>query len=175
MLKKLKEQSAGERLQKSEFICEKLFALKEFREAVCVAFYVSMSEEVDTGFMIDKALSMGKKVVVPLCHEETVQLSLYAIRNRERLEKSAYGILQPVPDEKALVAPKNVDCILVPGVVFDKKNNRIGRGKGFYDRFLKRLNPEARKIGLAFGFQVLEEVPVNDYDVPMDKILTESS
>jgi 5-formyltetrahydrofolate cyclo-ligase len=64
------------------------------------------------------------------------------------------------------------DCLIVPGVVFDKKNNRIGHGKGYYDRFLKRFGSQVLKIGLAFSFQVVSHIPVESHDEPVDRVLT---
>ncbi|MBI2095361.1 MAG: 5-formyltetrahydrofolate cyclo-ligase [Candidatus Omnitrophica bacterium] len=87
--------------------------------------------------------------------------------------KNSYGILEPVPDPSALVEPAKVDLAVVPGVVFDRANHRLGRGRGFYDRFLKKLKAGTPKVGLAYAFQVVETVPVDTHDVRLDQVLTD--
>ena len=96
-------QDAAARQEKSRRIAEKFLALDAFKRARCVAFYVSRAEEVDTGFLIDQALALGKRAVVPVCHLERIELSLYAIRGREGLQKSALGILEPPIEKDILV------------------------------------------------------------------------
>ncbi len=163
----------AQRREKSVAIQERLFALEDFVRARCVAFYIAVPPEVETSLMIDRALATGKKVVVPSCNLETIELSLYQIRNRERLQRGAFGILEPVRDDRFLTRAEEVDCVIVPGVVFDKKNNRLGRGGGYYDRFLKQLRPDACKVGLAFSFQIVDAVPTDPHDVPVDIVLTD--
>ena len=84
-----------------------------------------------------------------------------------------YEILEPDPARTKPVSGGQAGCVLVPGVVFDSKKNRIGHGAGFYDRFLKEINPSVPKIGLAFSFQVVEEVPSESHDVAMDFLITD--
>ncbi len=174
ILKVLGSQSPAERKKRSLRIQKKLFSLAAFREAECVCFYVSLPSEVDTTVMIDKALQIGKRVIVPRTNLENKELSLYEIKNRaEDLKKGAHGVMEPRALKTQLVDLKEVECLIVPGVVFDKKNNRVGRGKGYYDRFLKQFGPEVSKLGLAFSFQVVPRVPVEAHDEPVDKVLTD--
>ncbi|NLD47053.1 MAG: 5-formyltetrahydrofolate cyclo-ligase, partial [Clostridiaceae bacterium] len=79
------------------------------------------------------------------------------------------------PDKKLTtrINPDIIDFVIVPGVVFDIKRNRIGYGAGFYDAFLKRLDPRCFKAGIAFEFQVYQQVPVEPHDVPLDTVITE--
>ena len=169
----LENQSSNERLEKSRVIGEKLFGLAAFKQARCVCFYMSMPKEVDTSFMVDKALAIGKRVVLPRCDAATTELRLYEARDHRALEKNNYGILEPAPDRSTLVDVTEVDLVVVPGLVFDKQNNRLGRGRGFYDHFLKTLKPGVQKVGLAYGFQVVDTVPVDAKDVRLDLVLTE--
>jgi 5-formyltetrahydrofolate cyclo-ligase len=173
MKARLEAQSGDDRRRKSLAIGEKLFALEAFRAAKCVAFYVAMPHEVDTAPMIDRALAAGMRVTVPRCDMETVELTLYEIRNRSNLQRGTWGIYEPDPHPAHVVHPENVSVVIVPGVAFDLTGNRIGNAKGFYDRFLKRVPPGALKIGLAYGLQILPSVPVEAHDVKLDMVLTD--
>lgn len=169
----LESQSSQARLEKSRTIAKKLFDLAVFKKARCVCFYMSMPEEADTSFAVDKALSLGKKVVLPCCESAETELRLYQISDRRTLKENDYGILEPVPDQSVLVDPAEVDLVVVPGLLFDRKNRRLGRGKGYYDRFLGRLQPGVFKVGLAFLFQVAEEIPTEAHDVKLDLVITD--
>lgn len=170
----LEAQAPAERQKRSRRIEEKLFGLDDFKKAATVCFYVSKPAEVDTTSMIDRALETGKKVLVPLSHLENKELRLYEIKNRrEDLKPGAFQIPEPRPDRTRLADPKELDCVIVPGVVFDRKNHRIGYGKGFYDRFLSGLEPRVSKIGLAFTFQVVPEISEEDHDEQLDLVLTD--
>ena len=132
-----------------------------------------MPTEVDTHPMIKKTLAMGKRVLLPQANLENKELEIYEIRERKDLQKGLFGIWEPDPDRARLADPREADLVLVPGLLFDKKNNRLGRGLGFYDRFLKRLSRKVIKIGLAFSFQVVESIPAEAHDIPVDLVLTD--
>ncbi|MBI3252480.1 MAG: 5-formyltetrahydrofolate cyclo-ligase [Candidatus Omnitrophica bacterium] len=161
------------REQKSRAIAEKLFGLEVFGSARTVCFYAATPREVDTHPMIDAALEAGKAVLVPLCDPKKGTLALYRIQSRKDLKKGAFGIWEPDPGKAAPAGAAEADCVIVPGVAFDKAKNRLGRGKGYYDRFLSGLGPKVAKIGLAFSFQKVKNVPRADHDVPLDEIITD--
>ena len=100
---------------------------------------------------------------------ETNTLSLFCIENAEELHKGAYGILEP--STKRPVAENDIDVIIVPGLAFDRRGGRMGFGAGYYDRLLIKTN--AVKIGLCYDFQLMDSVPSEEHDVPMDYIITE--
>ncbi len=171
----LGSQSSEARRERSLRIQKKLFLLARFKKAQCICFYVSLPSEVDTTGMIDEALKQGKRVLVPLANLENKELSLYEIKSRTRdLKKGAQGVMEPRVDKTRLVRLEEAECLVVPGAAFDKKNHRLGRGKGYYDRFLKKFGPKVLKIGLAFSFQVVSRVPTEDHDASVDKVLTDS-
>ncbi len=173
-LKKLGFVDPKELETKSLRIKQKLFSLEAFQKAKCVCFYVSLPLEVDTKGMIDEALVLGKRVLVPLTNLENKELRLYEITDRRiDLEKGAFGVMEPRPDKALLAHLEEVECLIVPGIVFDKKNHRIGRGSGYYDRFLKGLPSRVLKIGLAFSFQMVQEIPAEVHDVKLDVVLTD--
>lgn len=169
----MEAQAPADRRRRSLAIEEKLFALDAFRQAKAVCFYVSMPHEVDTEPMIDKALARGMRVCVPRCDGASATLTLYAIGSRDELVPGTWGILEPSPDASRVVKPEEVGCVIVPGVAFDAEGGRVGNGKGFYDRFLKTLRPDAAKIGLAFSLQMVPGVPAEAHDVKLDLVLTD--
>lgn len=174
MLNKLRAQDARLRRKKSRRIAEKLFSHAAFLRAKTVCFYVSLPSEVDTHPMIDRAIRMGKRVVAPLSDLENKELKLFEIKDRRKdLTKGRFGIWEPRADRKRRVSPKTLDWVIVPGVAFDRRKNRLGRGLGFYDRFLSRLTPRAVRAGLAFSFQIISRLPVERHDKTMHLIVTE--
>ncbi len=165
--------STLEKSRKSAIIKNKLFNEEEFKRAKVVMFYVSLKDEVDTYLMIDEALKAGKRVTVPVILKEEKRLIAGEIRNRlKELESQHFGIYQPKQDRVREVPLDDIDLVVVPGVAFDKKNIRLGRGHGYYDRFLSGLPKTTKTIGLAFDFQVVEDLPQDPHDIPVWKIIT---
>lgn len=156
----------------SSKIHKELFKMNEFRKAEVVMFFVSFKSEVNTLTMIEEALEMKKRVVVPLVVKEIKSLVAVEIYDpRKDLLPGVYGIFEP-KNRKNIIKPKNIDLILVPGLVFDLSGHRIGYGGGYYDKWLKYLDIKKR-IGLAFSFQVTKRIPYSKYDLKVNKIVTE--
>ena len=160
--------SSEEREEKSKQIRGKLFALFEFKTAKTILFYAAKGNEVETKKIIEESLSSGKKVGLPIVKGEEIFFS--QVFNYGKLLPSTFGILEP--EEEDPISLDRVDLIIVPGIVFDSQGNRIGFGRGFYDRFLKKV-PDTFKIGLAFEIQIVETIPKISSDIPVDKIITE--
>jgi len=175
--KKLEAQNKLEKDEKSLLIKEKLFALPEFKGAKIIMFYVSTEFEVDTRGMIDDALAMGKKVAVPYVFENGKgKMVSSLIKSRtENLVKGPYGIYQPGKGAYTQLSSSEIDLVIVPGVAFTKDGVRLGRGAGFYDRFLKGISKEICTIGIAFDLQVVSGLPHGKHDVPVGKLITETS
>ena len=170
---KIKSCSALEKSKKSAIIQNRLFNQEEFKRAQLVMFYVSLRDEVDTLSMIDEAVKMGKRVCVPVILKEERRLIAGEIKDREKdLERQHFGIYQPKSGMVREVPLEDIDLIIVPGIAFDKCNVRLGRGHGYYDRFLSALPDHTKTIGLAFDFQVLEDLPKDPHDIPVWKIIT---
>lgn len=128
--------------------------------------YHSLKDEVDTHAFIRK-WSREKRILLPVVTGDDLELRLYT--GPEDLTVGAYGIEEPTG---ALFTDYSaIDLIVVPGVAFDRDGNRLGRGKGYYDRLLPRI-PSAYKIGICFPFQVVDEVPAEPFDIRMDEIIT---
>lgn len=175
ILEKLKSQNKEKVLEKSAVVKKRLFESEEFKKAGCVVFYVSMANEVSTHEMIDESIQMGKVIGVPVVIKGEKDLTISQISDRIReLENGPYGLSQPKAAEIKPISYDDMDLVLVPGVAFDKDNNRLGRGKGYYDRFLTKLPKHAITIGVCFDFQVIESVPRLPHDIPVRMFLTNS-
>jgi 5-formyltetrahydrofolate cyclo-ligase len=148
----------------SKTITESLFDIKGFTEFSSYFVYNSFRGEVDTSEIINRLKSMGKTVLYPL----TVGDSMYAVKpESENFIKDKFGVYVP---EKYSIIDK-VDVVIVPLVACDTNLNRIGFGKGYYDRFLR--NRKCLKIGICHDFQVVDEIDPKEWDVPLDIIITE--
>lgn len=199
ILSQLRSQEESERITKSRSIEEKLFSLPEFVQARCVMFFVSFDGEVDTAAMIRHAQQMGKKVAVPVirarssaigeslprktttkenccatqCLKEEQLIASLLKNSDNELSPGPYGVLQPREDDILELSLDDIDLVIVPGVAFDKEGNRLGRGKGYYDRFLKDLTTKGiSSIGIAFNFQVVDNIPTLSHDLPVTKLIT---
>ncbi len=170
---KLNAHSELEKSRKSGIIKDKLFNEKAFKEANVVMFYVSLKDEVNTLSMIDEAITIGKRVCVPVIIKEEKRLIASEIKDRiADLERQHFGIYQPKAGHVKEVPLEDIGLIVVPGIAFDRKNVRLGRGHGYYDRFLCALPEETKTIGLAFDFQLLEDLPKDSHDIPVWKTIT---
>jgi len=160
--------SPQEKTTKSREIEERLFSLPEFATARVIMFFASFRSEVETGRMIRRALHVGKRVVLPKVHGN--ELALYEINDFDSdVAPGAWGI----PEPKALIpaALDEIDLMVIPGAAFDRQGNRLGYGAGFYDRLLFSFRKPT--VALAFEAQIVHEVPADNYDVPVQKIVTE--
>jgi 5-formyltetrahydrofolate cyclo-ligase len=167
----LRNQKEEDRLRKSLLILDQLFAVPEFRNSKTMLFYSSFDGEVDTQEMIKQALLMGKTVALPMILKSEKQIIPLVADNLNSLEAGPYGIKQPRYDVNNTLDPRDLDICLVPGVAFDRAHHRLGRGAGYYDRFLAALPNDTPPIGLAFDFQVLERLPVEAHDIPLTRLL----
>lgn len=168
----LRNQEGEKRLAKSRLIQDRLFDRDDFQEASSILFYASFDGEVATHDMITGALQQRKTIGLPIVEQNGHHLSPRVIQDFERdVVAGPYGILQPrkLPDNDM----KHIDMVIVPGIVFDKNNYRIGRGAGYYDRFLGDLPSAAKTLGLAFDFQIIDTIPrIEPHDIPLDHVLT---
>ncbi|MCX8028260.1 MAG: 5-formyltetrahydrofolate cyclo-ligase [Thermodesulfovibrionales bacterium] len=170
-----------EKTQKDKIIRENLLALMNRLTARNVLVYVSFRSEVDTRQMIEDLLRLDLNVLVPKVIVETGMIRSYLIKDLNELSKGFYGILEPLDAKiftcKRYVKGMDVDVCITPGVVFDEQKNRLGYGKGYYDRFLKPIKTQKGDgffiIGLAYEEQVLQAIPYTDNDVKMDMIITD--
>lgn len=171
---KRKSMSKDEITQKSSKIKENLFEFDEFKKAKNIMIYVSFNNEVNTTDIIKELLiNKEKNVIVPFVKKDNPILQLLELKDINDLEPKTFGILEPKESSIREFSIKKIDLIILPGIVFDKKGHRIGYGYGYYDRFLKKLNNEIKKIGFAFDFQLVEKIPEEGHDMPVDIVITE--
>ena len=157
---KLREALGAEvRSEYSKRIAQRLFELEEYKDASNIFLYASFGSEVYTGEIILRSLSEGRAVALPY------------ITSPAELRPGYKGM--PEPGEELPAALSEPDIMIVPGVAFDEQMNRIGYGKGFYDRFFKAIPLYVPKLALAFEVQMAKEIPYETLDETMDKIITE--
>lgn len=150
----------------------------EYQKANTVMFYVDVRAEVRTRHDLPDALASGKKIVVPWCNADG-ELELFHLESMEELEIGMYKILEPREELRGLESKQievtELDVIMVPGVGFDSKGGRTGMGKGYYDKCLQHARPDATLTAVCFDCQIFKEIPVQEHDIYMDKVITEST
>jgi 5-formyltetrahydrofolate cyclo-ligase len=159
----------------SRRICLDFMALPEYAAARTVMFYVDARSEVRTRHMLPDALRSAKRIVVPYCVNN--ELELFLLSHMDELMVGMYKILEPRPGLRDLperrVGPGDLDLVMVPGVAFDKTGGRMGHGFGYYDKLLQNVRRDASLVALAFECQLFPEIPTQAHDIFMDKIITE--
>lgn len=151
----------------NETICEKLLNLEEISSSFCIYAYLSLCHEAGTFELIASLLKQGKLVAVPrICGED---MEFYSIFGTADLTEGPMGIPEPKPHCLKIKDP--LAPVIVPGLAFDRKGNRIGYGKGYYDRFFER-EPLHFKLAIAYEFQVFDQISAEAHDKPVDRILT---
>ncbi len=165
MRRRLAELPAAELRAHSAAVWERLAVLPAFAAARCVCAYVSTGPEIETHGLIRQLLALGRRVCVPAFAGEYVPAQINDFD--ADLANGKFGILEP-----RTVIPAEPDVWLVPGLAFDVKGNRLGRGRGFYDAMLRQAR--GPKLALAHDFQLLGEVPTEAHDARVDFVITES-
>lgn len=167
---------AAERNDLSERITQRLLALDAYRKAGCVMAYVGFGSEIDTARFLADALSQGKILVLPRVERGSRSLGLHAVQDpNSELEAGVWGIRQPRADRCTEVPASQIEFVLVPGVAFTPRCERLGYGGGFYDRFIRSLAPRPTLIAAAFSLQVLPKLPVTETDQRVDLVVTEDA
>lgn len=162
----LEEQVDKDLRDLSTQIFEKLVQTKAFQNAKCVLVYYSFGNEVYTHDFVDE-LSSYKKVILPVVTKEALILKQYL--GRDNLLLSDYGILEPSGTD--FTDYSQIDLAIIPGLVFDRKLNRLGRGKAYYDRLLPLLT-NAYLVGVCYSFQLKDHIPVEAHDFKMNCVIT---
>ena len=173
ILNLLRDQTEKDRFKKSRVILKKLFAIREFKQARTILFYASFDGEVETLEMMKQTQRLGKKIALPAIIKDQKKLVPALIENLEDdLQPGPYGIKEPKEGCLRFVGLEQIDLIIVPGIAFDKKKNRLGRGKGYYDRFLSAVPASIPAFGLAFDFQIVDCLPRPEkHDVKVSRVI----
>lgn len=152
-------------------IATHLFALEEFRLAERIALYAPVRGEVDTSRIFKQAHDFRKEIYYPSVHTEEEAIRFYRVQRLEDLAQGYAGILEPPKVRHPLSNINYLNIIIVPGVCFDSRGNRLGYGKGYYDRLLKGYN--GKRVALAYDFQVCDVLPSQEKDERVDIVVTE--
>lgn len=156
-----------ELLQMSEEVFSVLEITGTFRDASVILIYNAMADEVSTQAFIEKWKS-EKHFYLPVVKNDN--LVFRKLQDDTLFEKSKIGVHEPVGDD--FTDYFKIDMVIVPGTAFDRKCNRLGRGKGYYDRFLAKI--KAPKVGVCFDFQLKDQIPADDRDIKMNMIVGEN-
>ena len=167
---RLQRQREETRRRKSEAVWRKLQRLTVFRRAKTVCCYVSLPDEVQTGPLIMQMLEAGKRVVVPKVQGRRLALSEIKDPARE-LAPGAFGVLEPKGALRP-VALERLDLVLVPGLAFDRRGHRLGRGEGYFDRFLARVPETTPTIGVCYDFQLVDRLPNEPHDQAVGVVIS---
>ncbi len=157
----------------SSAIHERLFGLKVYAEANTIMCYMPYRQEVNTEAFVEHALKSGKRVCLPVVvRDKRHMLACRIDHPLDNLRPDTYGILSPCHSKDGEVKPGDIQLILVPGIAFDERGYRLGYGGGYYDRFLSQTHA-AVTVGLAYEFQLLDELPVASHDLKLNLIVTQ--
>nr|WP_106779873.1 5-formyltetrahydrofolate cyclo-ligase [Lysinibacillus timonensis] len=167
----LDKMSDHEYKQHSASIMNYLLQEPIIKNAETIGLTISNKPEVDTYLLIKELWSLSKRVAVPKCNPEKRTMDFYEIQEFSQLETVYMNLKEPNTEQTSYIAPRSLDVIIVPGIVYDLKGFRIGYGGGYYDRY--NVNYNGKLISLAFDFQIVEEVPKEQHDIPVDLIITE--
>lgn len=151
-------------------IQQRLISSGEYVESSIVALYYSIHNEVATENVISHAFSSGKKVLLPVMSEDN--LLFRELTETSTVHAGAYGIMEPCATNTVLAAAQ-ADMIVIPGIAFDENGNRVGYGKGCYDKALHHLEGQGRLVAVCFDFQLIEKIIGEPHDVKVDMIITE--
>ena len=165
--------------RKSELIFERLKKIAEFQSAQHILVYLGIGSEVQTRAIVQQILDdADRSCYIPYCVGDSLQI--FRLSDWQQLEPKSFGVLEPkdeqiksVPTDDSFLV-ESIELAIIPGVAFDRDLNRIGYGRGYFDRFLQNRIPHAHRMALAFDDQVVAKVPTDEFDLPMHRIVTES-
>lgn len=155
-----------------EKICRNIMSLDAYKRAEKLFLYVSVGKEVDTYAIIRDAITKGKQVYIPICHGGGI-MSAARLFSENDLVEGRYGI-PTVSPSAPVISPEELDLILVPGVCFDKTGNRLGRGGGYYDRYLANDKLEAALVGVCRSEQLVDILEVDVHDKKVDILVSDT-
>lgn len=171
-----------EREQLSQVITAKVLAQHEYQQAETVLWYLHCRSEVETyQTVLGELKKQHKTVVIPYCTKDKFgnnHLGLWHLQDISELSAGTWGILEPSRERWGEtgkeVSPEQIDVVVVPGVAFDRQGGRLGNGAGYYDRLFARLSAKCTLIGIAFDSQIFQQIVMQQYDVYMHSVITET-
>lgn len=162
-----------QRAKKSRAILERLYREPAFQKAKTIFAYASMPEEVQLYDLLREALKQGKRVGLPLITGKGL-MEVVNLPSLDALVEGKFGILTVKKELQEIIPASEFDLVIVPGVAFSERGDRLGLGGGYYDRYLLEKAPQAARIALTFDGQVTDAVPMEPHDAKVNLILTEA-
>ena len=169
MMRKLKVKHQSRFEEWGHRLCRLITEHPRWKSASTVLMYHALPDEPNLQYLLDSALEQGLQVLLPVVVGDDLLLKYY--KGKSSLHDGAFHILEPTGETFPLSRYSEIDLAVVPGMAFDQKGHRLGRGRGYYDRLLPRI-PNAFLLGVCFPFQLLSEVPYEPHDVVMHEILS---
>lgn len=171
-----KEIPLEQRINKSSLIYEHLKKSPHFSNSGSILIYSSIGAEVITDEIIADMLKIGKRVILPYCIKDSNEMGISEIKNPDTdLVIGNFKMREPHPDKRTRFFKSDIDLVICPGVAFDIYGVRLGRGKAYYDNFLRELKSKVPIYSLAYDCQISPEpIPSDYHDVRVDQIITES-
>lgn len=169
-----KKESYESIISKSQKISNVLLSLEEVQQASTIMLYLDFNNEVQTDYIVNSLISLGKKVLIPITIKENKTLIPSQIKDlKSEVKIGTYGIREPKEEFIRVTAIESIDVLVVPAVAFDINKFRLGYGGGFYDRFIEKLRPDSVTIGLAFELQIFNSIPKESHDAKLNYVITE--
>lgn len=158
--------SADEKAKREKLLLDNLFSMPEFLAANTVMLFANLPDEIGTFSLIDKCIAIGKKVFLPVIEGD--EMTVCEFTGEYRVGR--YNIKEPLTPNFSLLTPHSMDFILVPGVGFNPNGYRLGRGKGYYDKFLSKYS-NLFTVGVCFREQFYLDIPTEPHDIPMQRVI----
>ena len=168
---KAKRKNLEKKAQSDEFIRENLICSDLYLESKQVLFYAGLDDEINLDECINDALLLGKKAALPICTDDSGNMEFYYINAMNDLKSGFFGVREPDINKCEKVTDFSDSICIVPAISYDKSGYRLGYGKGYYDRFLKKFT--IISVGLCYNSFLRENLPINEFDVAVNFIATE--
>lgn len=169
---KTKRKSVENKDEKDSLVVQNLLSLDEIKKADTVLCYISLDDEICTDEIVRVLLDSGKSVGAPYCVDNNGNMDFYYITDFDDLRIQSFGVREPVIEKCKKVTSFDNTIIILPGLCFDSNGNRLGYGKGYYDRFLQIHS--LISVGLCYNSLIVKKVPTDMYDKKADIIVTEN-
>ena len=168
-------ENKNDKNQQEKEICQKIINSQEYKKASLILAYSALSDEVDLSELLENAFAQGKIVALPVVNGD--EMNFFLTRSTSLLEKGAFGIMEPSKTSENLIGSESIlenTLVLVPGRAFTKAGKRLGRGKGYYDKWFSTMEDKANQLvkwGICFSCQLVDDLPSDENDIPMDQIV----
>lgn len=169
---KAKRRAIANKTEKDRKISDNLLSFEPYKKAQTVLFYAALDDEINIDLCIKKALDSGKMVALPVCTDKNGNMKFYYISSLSDIKTGFFGVREPDTDICNEVVDYSSSICIVPAIAYDKQGFRLGYGKGYYDRFLKKYI--SHSIGLCYNELIEDKLPIGEYDIPVDYIISEN-